>query len=158
MHNALPVEVNQPRAKINNHIAEDFFQHGVLAHVHFAQVQAFHILQNTVLTAADFAAVVKSDDVAMRSELGHYFATVTKQSRPIRTRVKRIVHHAQGEAAVVRVGDQPYRSQAALSNALQQAVVAKLSVFNKLDLCLLLFRADEGVRGRNPSGERELFQ
>ena len=68
------------------------------------------------------------------------------------------MHHAQGETAAVGVGDQPYRSQAALSNALQQAVVAKLSVFNKLDLCLLLFRADEAVRGRNPSGERELFQ
>jgi hypothetical protein len=68
------------------------------------------------------------------------------------------VHHAQGEAAVARIGDQPYRSQAALSNALQQAVVAKLSVFNKLDLCLLLFRADEAVRERNPNGERGLFQ
>jgi hypothetical protein len=68
------------------------------------------------------------------------------------------VHHAQGEAATTWIGDLPYRSQAALSNALQQAVVAKLSVFNKLDLCLLLFRADEAVRGRNPSGERELFQ
>jgi hypothetical protein len=68
------------------------------------------------------------------------------------------VHHAQSEAAVVGIGDQPYRSQAALSNTLQQAVVAKFSIFNKLDLCLLLFRADEAVRGRNPSGERELFQ
>jgi len=68
------------------------------------------------------------------------------------------VHHAQSEAAVVGIGDQPYRSQAALSNALQQAVVAKFSIFNKLDLCLLLFRADEAVRGRNPNGERGLFQ
>ena len=68
------------------------------------------------------------------------------------------MHHAQGEAAVVGIGDQPYCSQAALSNALQQAVVAKFSIFNKLDLCLLLFRADEAVRGRNPNGERELFQ
>jgi len=68
------------------------------------------------------------------------------------------VHHAQSKAASVWVSDQPYSSQAALSNALQQAVVAKLSVFNKLNLCLLLFRADEAVRGRNPNGECGLFQ
>ena len=83
---------------------------------------------------------------------------MTKQSRPIGTRAKRIVHHAQSEAAAVGIGDQPYRSQAALGNALQQAVVAKLSIFNKLNLCLLLFRTDEAVRGRNPNGERGLFQ
>jgi len=63
------------------------------------------------------------------------------------------VHHAQGKAASIWVSDQPYSGQAALSNALQQAVVTKLSVFNKLDLCLLLFRADEAVRGHNPNGE-----
>ena len=68
------------------------------------------------------------------------------------------MHHAQGETAAVGVGDQPYRSQAALSNALQQAVVTKFSIFNKLNLCLLLFRADEAVRRRNPNGERGLFQ
>ena len=68
------------------------------------------------------------------------------------------MHHAQRKGVAIGIGDQPYRGQPALSNALQQAVVAKLSVFNKLDLCLLLFRADEAVRGRNPNGERGLFQ
>ena len=68
------------------------------------------------------------------------------------------MHHAQGEAAAGGIGDKPYSSQAALSNALKQAVVAKFSVFNKLDLYLLLSRADEAMRGRNPNGECDLFQ
>jgi hypothetical protein len=73
----------------------------------------------------------------MRHELGHDFATVPKQSRAIGSRAKRIVHYAQGKAAAVGIGDQPYRGQPTLSDALQQAVVAKFSVFNELNLCLL---------------------